>query len=152
MGIFSSQCILGIVASVGGAGMRFLTRSAHALGNLRFLAVFTLLFNIVTFVWVFLGIWNPPWWPDPYPSNFYTLTVSWLAINMSIWVLLMEHLRRQQDERKEALDRKILRAVYALVLKADQDQENYHEVQKSILALLESQMRIIETLSDKEPR
>lgn len=122
--------------------MRWVDRLAEAFGSLAFLVCF----NLVTALWVGLGIWAPQWWPDPYPSTFYTLIVSWLAIDMSSLVLWSEHRAKNREEKMEQADRRMLKAMYALVAETEAEMERAKEQQRSILALLESQMAIVDEL------
>lgn len=69
---------------------------ARTFGGLWFL----LLYNVITFVWVGLGLLDPRFF-DPFPSNFYTLTVSWLAINMSTLILWAEHRSKAREEEQK---------------------------------------------------
>lgn len=82
-----------------GESMEWLTtlidKTADSFGGLKFIVCY----NIVTTIWVLLGIFAP-WFPDHYPSNFYTMLVSWLAINMSSLLLYVGN-RRLKKEREE---------------------------------------------------
>lgn len=70
---------------------------AETFGGLWFL----FLYNVVTFAWVGFGLLDPHFF-DPFPSNFYTLTVSWLAINMSTLILWAEQRSKsREDEQRE---------------------------------------------------
>lgn len=125
--------------------MRWIDLLAETFGGLPFL----LTFNFSSLAWVLLGIFDPHF-PDPYPSNFYTLTVSWLAINMSSLVLWSERRRREREEALEQADRRLLKAMHALLSKAEHDLDRNKETQKIILSLLESQMQVIERLKEDD--
>lgn len=74
---------------------------------------FIIFYNLLTIVWVFLGIFAP-WFPDPYPSNFYTFLVSWLAINMSAFILFSELRKKKHEQAEEEHKKKMLEAILKL--------------------------------------
>lgn len=122
--------------------MRWVDRLAESFGSLGFL----LAYNVATFIWVGLGIAKPQWWPDPYPGNFYTLLVSWLAINMSSLVLWSQLRAKYREEKMEQADRRMLKAMYTLIAETEAEMERAKEQQKMIVSLLDSQLTIIEQL------
>lgn len=89
--------------------MRWVDKLAEAFGDLPFI----LGYNIGTFVWVYLGLTDKHFF-DPFPSNFYTLTVSWLAINMSSFILWSERRKKAREQAEEERQRKQLEAILRL--------------------------------------
>lgn len=80
----------------------------HIFGGIQFLVSF----NLISVTWVILGLTDPHFF-DPFPSNFYTLTVSWLAINMSILILWAERRSAAREERIKKLDEERSEQMYA---------------------------------------
>lgn len=66
-----------------------------AFGGGKFIAIY----NSATLIWYIEGRYNPHWF-DPFPSNFYTFVVSWLAINMTSFVLRSDLRKRAEEERQ----------------------------------------------------
>ncbi|WAH38245.1 DUF1003 domain-containing protein [Alicyclobacillus dauci] len=100
--------------------------------------LFLILFNGVSVLWVALGLIDPHFF-DPFPSNFYTLTVSWLAINMSILILWAERRNKAREERQKQVD--LQRAV-----KDREQAEQVHRMTGAILNLSEGTQRLINVL------
>ena len=89
--------------------MRWIDKCAEAFGGLPFITAY----NIITFGWVYLGLADPHFF-DPFPSNFYTLSVSWLAINMSSLILWAERRGKAKEDADEEHKRKTLDAILRL--------------------------------------
>lgn len=86
-----------------------IARIADSFGGITFIV----LYNVITLVWVLLGIYAP-WFPDPYPLNFYTMLVSWLAINMSSLLLYVGKRQQARERAEEEHKSKTLDALLAL--------------------------------------
>lgn len=74
---------------------------------------FFIIFNVLTAAWVFEGKTNPHFF-DPFPCNFYTFTVSWLAINMSALILFSDLRKRVKEEEDERHKRMMLESLLRL--------------------------------------
>jgi uncharacterized membrane protein len=115
---------------MGGDVLRWINyivdRLVEIFGGIWFIAIF----NIITLIWIGLGLFDPYFF-DPFPSNFYTLTVSWLAINMSSLVLWAERRSKAREERQRKKDADVIDA---------------------ILHLSESNQRILQYLVERETK
>lgn len=99
---------------------------------------FLLFFNAVSMLWVTFGLVDPHFF-DPFPSNFYTLTVSWLAINMSILILWAERRNKAREDRQKQADAQ--RAI-----KDREQAEQVHQMTQAILSLSEGTQQVINVL------
>ncbi|WAH35062.1 DUF1003 domain-containing protein [Alicyclobacillus dauci] len=102
--------------------------------------LFLVLFNSISVLWVTLGLVDPHFF-DPFPGNFYTLTVSWLAINMSILILWAERRNKAREERQKQID--LQRAI-----KDREQAEQVHRMTEAILNLSEGTQQIISVLME----
>lgn len=112
--------------------------TAEGFGGLGFLTSY----NAITFVWVGLGMTDPHFF-DPFPSNFYTLTVSWLAINMSSLLLWSD--RRKAIKAREEEEQK-LQTLDALLTLAESDASSIPIIRQ----IASNQILILEYLQRKE--
>jgi uncharacterized membrane protein len=85
---------------------RVMERLVDAFGSITFI----LLFNIITPTWVILGLTWPHFF-DPFPSNFYTLTVSWWAINETSFILWNERRNKQREEQRRLKEYETTQAI-----------------------------------------
>lgn len=114
--------------------------TATSFGGLGFLTSY----NVITFVWVGLGMTDPHFF-DPFPSNFYTLTVSWLAINMSSLLLWSD--RRKAEKTRLEEDHK-LQTLDALLALAQSDARTIPVIRQ----IANNQIAILEYLQREEER
>ncbi|MCL6453540.1 MAG: DUF1003 domain-containing protein [Alicyclobacillus sp.] len=112
--------------------------TAESFGGLGFLAGY----NVVTFVWVGLGMVDRHWF-DPYPSNFYTLSVSWLAINMSSLLLWSD---RRKAAKERAMERHQAQTLDTLLALAEADAAQIPLIRQ----IAQSQVIILDELQARE--
>lgn len=75
-------------------------------------------FNAIVFSWAAFNISTDVYAFDPYPYNFLTLVLSWLAIVMTI--LIMINQKRQEDQNKEVLETILLLSKATQIMLKDQ--------------------------------
>jgi len=75
-------------------------------------------FNAIVFTWAMVNIFLGKLAFDPYPYNFLTLVLSWLAIVMTI--LIMINQQRQEDQNKEVLETILLLSKATQIMLKDQ--------------------------------
>lgn len=89
--------------------MRFVDKLVRIFGGIPFI----ILFNVISFWWFYEGKFNTHFF-DPFPSNFFTFLVSWLAINMSSLILFAELKSKRLEHADEESKRKMLEAILTL--------------------------------------
>ena len=118
--------------------VKFIDWSADFFGSMTFI----LLYNLGTFAWMSMGILFP-WFPDKFPYNFYTMVVSWLAINTASAILYVELRSRPRIEAQEKRDSSNLEALIAMA----EANEQYMPLLKQVA---QNQVIILEILKDSE--
>jgi uncharacterized membrane protein len=96
-------------SNTGGGELKWIEKLVHIFGGIPFIIIY----NVITIWWVYEGMTNPRFF-DPFPSNFYTFVVSWLAINMSAFILFAERRQKAKEEADEQHQRKTLEAILKL--------------------------------------
>jgi uncharacterized membrane protein len=95
--------------------LRWVDKLADAFGSLPFIVIF----NVGTLIWSVEGRFNPHWF-DPWPYNLSTYLMSWLAINMTSFVLWSDRRRRAREQEDDERQRKMLEAILRLAISTEQ--------------------------------
>jgi uncharacterized membrane protein len=89
--------------------VRWIDKLVQIFGGIPFI----ICYNVISILWAYEGMTNPRFF-DPFPCNFFTFTVSWLAINMTSFVLFSDLRKRAKEEREDERSRKMLEAILRL--------------------------------------
>lgn len=86
-------------------------------------------FNAIILLWASVNIFLGHHSFDPYPYNFLTLVLSWLAIVMTI--LIMINQQRQEDQNKEVLETILLLSKATQIMLKDQ-KDSLEDIKESM--------------------